>query len=84
MHGHHRHIVPPFKFEDRCKLYPGKVLHDVKDCLLIDMALRHVRIALFARQHDQTIRPDFAPEGLVVHLLEPIFNIVGVSELHCD
>jgi hypothetical protein len=84
MHGHHRHIVPPFKFQDGCKLDPGKILHDVKDGLFIDISVRHVGIALFTRQHDQTIRPDLAPEGLVVHRLEPVFNIVRMSEFHCD
>ena len=84
MHGHHRHIVPPFKFQDRRKFDPSKVLHDVKDGLFIDIAVRHVRVALFARQHDQAIRPDFLPESLVVHRLEPVFNIVRMSEFHSD
>lgn len=83
MHRHHWHIVPPFKFQDRCKFDPGKILHDVKDRLLVYIAAGHVRVALFARQHDQTIRPDFLPESLVVHRLEPVFNIAGVSEFHC-
>jgi hypothetical protein len=84
MHGHHRHIVPPFKFQDRCKFDPGKVLHDVKDRLLVNIASRHVRIALSTRQHDQTVGPDFSPKGLIVHRLEPVFNIVRMSEFHCD
>ena len=82
MHGHHRYIVPPFKLQDRCKFDPGKVLHDVKDCLLVNIAVHHVRVALFTRQHDQTIGPDLTPKSLVVHRLEPVVNIVRVSEFH--
>ena len=82
MHGHHRHIVPPFKFQDRCKFDPGEVLHNIENGFLVYMAVRHVRIAFFTRQHDQTIWSDFPPKSLVVHWLEPVFNIVGVSKFH--
>lgn len=82
MHGHHLHIVPPFKFQDRSKFDPGKILHDVKDRLFIDIAVRHVGVALFTRQNNQTIGPDLTPKSLVVHRLEPVVNIVRVSEFH--
>ena len=84
MHGHQRQIVPPFKFEDRGEFDPGEVLQHIENGFLVDISSRDVHVALLTRKHDQTIRPDFAPEGLVVHWLEPVFNIIGVFEFHRD
>lgn len=82
MHGHHRYVVSPFKFEDRSEFDPRKILYYIQNGFLVDIASRHVRVALFTRQHDQTIGPDLAPKGLVVHRLQPVFNIVDVFEFH--
>lgn len=81
MHRGQGDIAAPLQLQDRCQFQTRKVLQDVEDGFLVYTAL-DVSVTFIARQHDQAIRFDLLPEGLVVHRLKPVFNIVYVSEFH--
>lgn len=81
MHGYQRYVAAPLQLEDRCQLQPRKVFQDVENGLFVHAVL-NVGVALFAREHDQAIGSDFVPEGLVIHWLKPVLNVVYVSEFH--
>ena len=81
MHGYQRYVAAPLQLEDRCQLQPRKVFQDVENGLFVNAAL-DIGVALFAREHDQAIGRDLFPEGLIIHRLKPVFNVVYVSEFH--
>lgn len=81
MHGYQRYVAAPLQLEDRCQLQPRKVFQDVENGLFVHAVL-DIGVALFAREHDQAIGPDLFPEGLVIHWLKPVLNVVYVSEFH--
>lgn len=83
MKFHHRHVVSPFEFEDRCQFHARERLEDEKQVVFRNMAILNVMIAVRAGEHDQAERADFLPEGFVVHRLKPFHDIVDVSEFHC-
>lgn len=83
MHGYQRYVTAPLQLQDRCQFQPGKVFQDVENGLFVH-AVFDIGVALFAGKHDQAKGPDLFPEGLVIHWLKPILDIVYVSEFHAE
>lgn len=82
MHSMGRHGLSPFELQNRTKLYAHKVLHDVENGFFVSRAAPNIAVALFARDKDETEGFDFLPEGLVIHRLKPLYNIIGIFESH--
>lgn len=82
MQRHHRHINPPLELEDGRKFHPREVLQDVEHGFFVRRTIGNVSIAFFAWEKDQTERFYLLPEGLVIHRLKPILNVIYVFEIH--
>lgn len=77
MHG--GHIAAPLELEDRGQFQPCEVLQHDQDGLFIHPVF-DVGVAFISRDHDQAVGFDLLPEGLVIHRLQPVFNVVDISE----
>ena len=82
MHGMRRHGFSPFELQDGGKLDTHKVLHDVENGFFVSRAALNIAVALFARDQDQAEGFDFLPEGLVIHWLQIIHDVVYMSEFN--
>lgn len=82
MKRYQRHIYAPLELEDAGKLQARHGFEDRKQILFIDMPVGKVLVAISAGEKQQAIGPDFIPESLVVHRLQPFHDVVNVFEFH--
>ena len=81
VHGAHGHIAAPFELQDGCQFYACEVLQHDQDGLFIHAVL-NIRVAFIARDQDQAEAFDLMPEGLIIHRLQVILNVVYMAEFN--
>lgn len=79
VHGAHWHVAAPFELQDGREFQSREVFQHDQDGLFIH-PIFNVGITFRTRDHDQAVGFDLLPEGLVIHRLQPIHNIIDVSE----
>lgn len=76
---HAGHVAAPLELQDRGQFQPCEVFQHDEHSLFIHSVF-NVGVAFVTRDHDQAVGFDLLPEGLVIHRLQPVFNIVDISE----